>query len=219
MNRFTVIVMSDSREDADSVVHAVSALSRDKEAENEQVIAQLAGEREYAAQAAAAGERESIRRSISIVKIEGLVEPGETKTIKGYSRQVFAAAGFRVTGKNAHHFSIEEIRYGKLGDFTCPHRVDFKASSAGVPAAAFAEGNSTGLSLNFDCAALEIEVTNASKRPRTFHAYVFGFIIATPPPPPPSWAPPLGTIGSGEAYPPPPIYPAYGFSTDFFSSK
>jgi hypothetical protein len=32
MNRFTIIVMTDSREDSDAVVSAVSALGRDKEA-------------------------------------------------------------------------------------------------------------------------------------------------------------------------------------------
>lgn len=177
MNRFTIIVMTDSREDSDAVVSAVSALSRDKEAEAEAAIAQAVGQQQYVAEATAAHERAEMRKRFHMLKIHAALEPGETKAVKAPSRFPFHAAQLRVAGESAHHFAVDEIRYARPEDLDqCTRRVDFKASAGSVPAAAFSDDAPTTLDLDTPCSAIEIVVHNVSKKRRTFRAYVFGFV-------------------------------------------
>lgn len=177
MNRFTIIVMTDSREDSDAVVSAVSGLSRDKEAEAEAAIAQAVGQQQYIAEATAAHERAEMRKRFHVLKIRESFEPNETKVVKAPSRFPFHAAQLRVAGECAHHFVIDEIRYARPEDLgQCGRRVDFKASSNPVPAVAFSDDAPTTLDLDTPCSAIEIVAHNVSKKRRTFQAYVFGFV-------------------------------------------
>ena len=186
MNRFVVIVLSDRREDSDAVVSAVSALGRDKEAEESMAIAQLAGEREYAVASAAAESaarvREEHRRGIGFFKIKDKLEGGETKTITVYRSRPFTVTSFQVEAECAAYFSIDEIRYAEpavgpgMGVVPIPNKaVDFRGSSNSVPAAVFSDEGSAPPLMEFECTSVAITVSNTSKKPRTFRARMLGF--------------------------------------------
>jgi hypothetical protein len=177
MNRFTIIVMTDSREDSDAVVHAVSALGRDKDAEQEAAIAQMAGEREYAVQAAMLREREELRRRVHVLKLGPVtIDGGETRTVTAESRFPFSAACLKISGETAHHFVISDLRFvapGDLGGHGLPY--DFRASGAPIPAVTFSDDAALSLALDVECRAASIAVTNTSKKKHIFRAQIVGF--------------------------------------------
>lgn len=181
MNRFVVIVLSDRREDSDAVVSAVSALGRDKEAEESATIAQLAGEREYAVASAAAQASaqatEQHRRGIGFFKIKDKLDAGETKTITVYRSRAFMATSFQVEAECAGFFTIDEIRYAEpgMGPGIPNKTVDFRGSSNPVPAAVFSDEGSAPPLMAFECTSVAITVSNTSKKPRTFRARMLGF--------------------------------------------
>jgi len=175
MNRFTVIVMTDSREDNDAVVHAVSALGADKEAEHEAAIAQLASDRDHAVAVAVESERIAMRKRIHALKLGPVkVGPGETKNIRVESRFPFHAACLKIAAENIHRFVVGDLSFVKASDLL-GREDSYKASNNPVPAAMFSDEGTAVLDLDVECRAAKISVTNIGKKPHVFRAQIVGF--------------------------------------------
>ena len=217
MNRFVVIVMTDSRSDSDAVVSAVSTLGQDKDAEQQAMFSHLASEREYAvataAEDAASRVREESRRGIGFVKFKAKLEPGETKTITADRWRAFTVTSLQVEAECTEYFLISDIRYAEPGSLTPNKSVDFRASSSPVPAAVFSDEGAAGPVFEFECASAEIVVTNTSKKPRVFRARMLGFHKLGDPGPVPLRRPFPPETPPGP--PPESFYPPYGFSPPF----
>lgn len=179
MNRFVVIVMTDSRSDSESVVSAVSALGQDKDVEQQAMLDQLASERDYAATAAAdyaaSRVREEHHRGIGFMKFKEKLDAGETKTVLAHALRLFSVTALQVEAECASYFHIENIRYAEPGSLLPNKVVDFRANSSPVPAAVFSDEGAGGPVFDFECTSADIVVSNTGKKPRTFRARMLGF--------------------------------------------
>lgn len=175
MNRFTIIVMTDSRDDNDAVVQAVSALGADKDAEQQAAIAHFAADRERAVAVAVEAERVAMRKCVHSLKLGPVkVAPGETKTIRVESRFPFHAACLKIAAENVHRFIVNDLSFVGAADLQS-REASYNASANPVPAALFSDEGTAVLDIDIECRAAKISVSNIGKKPHTFRGQIVGF--------------------------------------------
>jgi hypothetical protein len=175
MNRFTIIVMTDSRDDNDAVVQAVSALGADKDAEQQAAIAHFAADRDRAVAEAVESERVSMRKRVHSLKLGPVkVGPGEMKNIRVESRFPFHAACLKISAENVHRFCVNDLSFVKASDLT-GREDSYKASNNPVPAALFSDEGTAILDLDVECRAVKISISNIGKKAHTFRGQIVGF--------------------------------------------
>jgi hypothetical protein len=173
MNRFTVIVMTDSRDDSDAVVHAVSALGADKEAEQREELEQVIADRDRMVASAVAAERSALRKRVYSLKLGPVrIAPNETKAIKVESRFPFHATCLKVfASKSIRYFYITDLSFVRADDLTS--REESVISNA-VPAAVFSD-EAMSFDIDAEVRAVKLSVSNDGKKPHVFRAYLIGF--------------------------------------------
>lgn len=175
MNRFTIIVMTDSRDDNDAVVQAVSALGADKDAEQQAAIAHFAADRERAVAEAVEAERVSMRKRVHSLKLGPVkVGPNETKHIRVESRFPFHAACLKISAENVHRFIVNDLSFVNVADLQS-REASYNASANPVPAALFSDEGTAVLDIDVECRAAKISVTNIGKKAHTFRGQIVGF--------------------------------------------